>query len=332
MLKPGKAKVALLPLKDASEMLQQGREAELKQALWDAQTFRPDGIRELDEELIEQVCAETAQGDSWPWKWLTEQTYGRRLGEVYALGAGTGIGKTDVFTQIIAHVTHDLKKPAACFFLEQQPAETVKRIAGKIAGVRFHLPDGSWTREQLTDVVTDMQSEGTLHLYDNFGATDWDAIKAAIKSLAFADGVQDFFLDHLTALASTEDDERKALAKIMTELAMLAQECRVRIHFISHLATPEGKPHEEGGRVMVRHFKGARDIGFWSHYMIGLERNQQAEDEVERRTTTLRILKDRYTGQATGKTMRLVYDLDDGRLHDDAACIEFETLKPHEDF
>lgn len=48
--------------------------------------------------------------------------------------------------------------------------------------------------------------------------------------------------------------------------------------------------------------------------MIGLERNQQAEDEDERQTTTLRILKDRYTGQATGKTILLGYDSETGRL------------------
>jgi twinkle protein len=53
----------------------------------------------------------------------------------------------------------------------------------------------------------------------------------------------------------------------------------VMLTFVSHLATPEGKPHEEGGRVMIRHFKGSRAIGFWCHFMFGLERNQQDQDD-----------------------------------------------------
>lgn len=106
----------------------------------------------------------------------------------------------------------------------------------------------------------------------------------------------------------------------MKEMAGLAQELGCIIHFISHLATPEGKPHEEGGRVMIRHFKGSRAIGFWSYYMFGLERNQQAEDPEEASTTTFRVLKDRYTGQATGKVIPLGYDQDTGRLYEKAAA------------
>ena len=100
----------------------------------------------------------------------------------------------------------------------------------------------------------------------------------------------------------------------MKEMAGLANELGIIIHFVSHLSTPEGKPHEEGGRVMIRHFKGSRAIGFWSHFMFGLERNQQAEDPEERQQTTLRVLKDRYTGRATGATFRMRYAPSTGLL------------------
>ena len=59
---------------------------------------------------------------------------------------------------------------------------------------------------------------------------------------------------------------------------------------------------------MIKHFKGSRAIGFWSYFLFGLERNQQAEDPEEASTTTFRILKDRYTGQATGKVIYLGYE------------------------
>jgi twinkle protein len=90
-------------------------------------------------------------------------------------------------------------------------------------------------------------------------------------------------------------------------MSALAKELRIIIHLVSHLASPEGKPHEEGGRVMIKHFKGSRAIGFWCHAMYALERNQQPEEDDEKRTT-FRILKDRFAGRATGKTIMLDYN------------------------
>jgi twinkle protein len=65
---------------------------------------------------------------------------------------------------------------------------------------------------------------------------------------------------------------------------------------------------------MIRHFKGSRAIGFWSFFMFGLERDQQADSPEEASTTTFRILKDRYTGQATGNVILLGYDSETGML------------------
>jgi twinkle protein len=145
-------------------------------------------------------------------------------------------------------------------------------------------------------------------------------VKEKMEYLHHAHGVQYFFLDHLTALAAWQDDERKALEVIMSEMAMLSKKLPCTILFISHLATPEGKSHEEGGRVTIRHFKGSRSIGYWSHYMFALERNQQDENERSRQTTTFRVLKDRYTGRATGELFYFGYDHDTGMLYETGAA------------
>ena len=42
---------------------------------------------------------------------------------------------------------------------------------------------------------------------------------------------------------------------------------------------------------------------------------QQAEEEALRHTTTLRILKDRYTGRSTGECVYLTYDSNTGRIN-----------------
>lgn len=146
------------------------------------------------------------------------------------------------------------------------------------------------------------------------GATDWEIICNKVRFLNHAEGVRIFYIDHLTALAAMEEDEKTALEEIMAEMAGLTKELDIVIHLVSHLATPEGKPHEEGGRVMIRHFKGSRSIGFWSHFMFGIERSQQEDDPNKRNRSTLRVLKDRYTGRATGLCIPMQYDPETGRL------------------
>jgi twinkle protein len=318
---PGKVKTAHLSMKDPNELLQAGKGEQIINAIWQAKPYRPDGIVTITD-IKARVLEAPVLGFPWFFKALTDATYGRRLGEIYALGAGTGIGKTDLLTQQMQHDIVTLGEAVGVFALEQQPVETVKRVAGKLAGKRFHIPDGSWTTPELAEALETLEASGKLFLYDNFGATDWEIIKATIRFLAHSEGVRLFYLDHLTALAAAEEDERVALERIMAEMGALVKELNIIIHLVSHLATPEGKPHEEGGRVMIRHFKGSRAIGFWCHFMFGMERDQQDPDEVKRSVTTFRILKDRYTGRGTGKVFYLGYDDEYGRL--------FETQPPED--
>jgi twinkle protein len=319
----GKVKIARLPLKDANEMLQASRGSEIIDAIWGAKTWRPDGLVEVDD-LLDELETPVERGLPWCFPALEEYTYGRRWGEIYGVGAGTGSGKTDFLTQQMGYDIETLGLHIGCLMLEQKPKETAKRAAGKLAGKRFHVPDGSWTTDELRAAASKLK--GKMTMYDNFGSTDWTVVAQKIQYMNVAQGIRVFYLDHLTAMADTSN-ERESIEEIMKQMAMLANRLNIIIIFVSHLSTPEGKPHEEGGRVMIKHFKGSRSIGFWSFYLFGLERDQQAEDPTVQSTTTFRILKDRYTGQATGKTFHLGYDATTGLLFETSAP-EAESSNP----
>lgn len=312
LLTPGKMKIGKLSeqYKDFNEALKAHDVKAILSAVFSAEEVRPDGLVEV-EDVIEDALAGTEMGLPWYIPELTQLTFGRRYGEVYGLGAGTGVGKTDFLTEQIAFDVTTLKLHVGVIFLEQQPKETVMRLAGKIGSKRFHVPNSGWTPDEFRAAANKLK--GNVTLYNSFGETEWEQVKVRIRHMALGMGVRVFYLDHLTAMADTSD-EKGSLEQIMKEMAGLANELRIMITFVSHLSTPDGTPHEEGGRVMIRHFKGSRAIGFWSYLMIGLERKQQAEDEDERNTATLRVLKDRMTGQATGHTITLTYNKDTGRL------------------
>jgi twinkle protein len=314
---PGKVKVASLPngFKDPNDMLLAGRGSEVIDAIWGAKTYKPDGIVSIAD-LRPKLSRTIERGLSWPWPALTDATYGIRVDEMYALGAGTGMGKSEIWKEVMVHLVEEHGQKVGGVFLEESPEHTVRCLAGKLRSKRFHVPDAGWTQEEFEGAVDALDASQSVFLYDHFGHTDFDTVKARIRYMVVSMECKHIFLDHITALASgaRELDERKELEYIMTDLASMVRELHFTLYFISHLNTPEGKPHEEGGRVMIRHFKGSRAIGQWSSLMLGLERNQQEENEKLRHVSLLRILKDRYTGQGTGTVIPLGYDTDTGRL------------------
>ena len=312
MLPSGRAYIANLPEKDPNECLKKGLEDELIKAIWSAQLYRPDDIVYV-KDIREELSKPPAPGLPWFIPTLTDYTFGRRFGEIYALGAGTGVGKTDFLTQQIAYDITELKLKVGTVFLEQKPTDTVRRIAGKIKEKRFHIPDDSWTQEQLNEAVDVI--EDYLVMHDSWGQTDWKVVENKIRFMVESEGIKVIYLDHLTAMAEA-GNEKDSLEAIMKEMAMLANSLNIILIFVSHLATPEGKPHEEGGRVTIRNFKGSRTIGFWSHFMFGMERDQQAENEADRSITTFRVLKDRHTGNSTGLTIEMGYDRITGLLYE----------------
>lgn len=310
LITPGKCKIMSFSEKDACDMLKAGKGPEFFNSVFAAQSFRPDGIVTVDD-VLEEAMKPVEWGLSWPWDTLTKATYGYRRGELYGFGAGSGCGKTEGFKEIIDHVINVHHLPVGVIFLEEPVTKTLKVLAGKKLNKRFHIPDGDWTIDELKAGISDLK--GKVYLYNHFGSKDWDNIKSKIKYMVLSLGIKDIFLDHLTALVAQENDEYKALNRIMEEMASLTQELDCTLFYISHLRKPGGTPHEEGGHVAADQFKGSGAIVFWSNFLFGYERNQQADDPNERNTTIFRVLKDRNTGLSTGLTFKLWYDHPTGR-------------------
>ena len=111
-----------------------------------------------------------------------------------------------------------------------------------------------------------------------------------------------------------DGDERKGLDKIMTKLRAIVEATGVHLIVVSHLSRPPGdKGHEQGLEIQGRHARGSHSLIQLSDNVIGLERNQQSENLIERNTTRVRIIKWRRTGN-TGIAGYLLFDPETGRL------------------
>ena len=123
-------------------------------------------------------------------------------------------------------------------------------------------------------------------------------------------------IDHLSILVSGQEDtdERRSIDILMTKMRSLVEETQIGLLLVSHLRrTTADRGHEEGREVSLSHLRGSQSIAHLSDAVIALERNQQATDPVDANTTTVRILKNRYTGE-TGIATYLFYNSKTGRL------------------
>jgi twinkle protein len=253
---------------------------------------------------------------------LTELTYGRHpdKGQVYIIGAGTGIGKTMWLTKQLAYDLLTLEEQVAGFFLETSAAELYQRIAGLAMDRVYHLPGIKVDKEELWSVVESFSDR--FFCYNSFGAADIDVILPLMRYLREAQGVRIFYVDNMSQLTD-EARIRESVEDVAKKLKSLADQLRVTILVASHLASPEKGSHEEGGKVSLRHFYGSRKLTAWVDGAFGMERDTQASEEAKH-VSTLRVLKLRLAGRNVGKTIQYRYfpELDTIEPHDDSDEVE----------
>lgn len=317
LLPIGRVKIAKLDIKykDFNDALVAGDAQAIKTARFGAVEWRPDGILSALQ-VKAQVDQPPVKGKEYPWPTLTKHTYGIRRKEMVVFGAGTGMGKTEFFKQIASSLVA-AGDTVGMIHLEESGGDTALGIMNKVAGRAFHIPDAGWTREERDAAFDATVGSGRVHIYDSFGACDYDTVESKVRYMVRGLGCTTVFLDHLTALTDAEEDDRRVnqrMRNIVSSLAGLTRELDFTLFAISHLRKSSGTPHEEGGRVHLDDLYGAAAIKQWCSFAFGLERNQQAEVEEERHTTTLRVLKDRYTGRALGKTIPIRYEQETTRL------------------
>jgi twinkle protein len=157
---------------------------------------------------------------------------------------------------------------------------------------------------------------GRFYLYDHFGSLESDNLIAKLRYLATGCGCDFIVVDHISiAVSGIEDgDERRIIDNLMTKLRSLVEQTGVGMLCVCHLKNPTGggATYEEGKKISLNDLRGSGGIKQMSDTVIGMERDQQAEDGTCD-ISTIRVLKCRFTGD-TGAADTLEYSKKTGRL------------------
>lgn len=303
-------------LKDGCDWLLAGKEKEFIDRWWAAEKHIPDGIV-AGSTLWEQVSKPLEKAEvSYPFEGLNKLTYGIRKGELVTVTAGSGLGKSQFLRELIWHILCKTQDNIGLMFLEESVRKTGTSIMSLAANKPLHLPDCDATMEEKRAAFDVTLGTDRLYMFDHFGSTDIQNIVKRTEEFANAFGCGYVFLDHVSIVVSSQQngDERKALDTIMTELRTLVQRTGISLVLVSHLKRPDGgKGHEEGVATTLAQLRGSGSIAQLSDMVLGLERNGQADDEKERNTTKVRVLKNRFSG-LTGHACNLVYSKYTGRM------------------
>jgi twinkle protein len=310
-----KVKIAKLRTKDANEELMTHGPTAVLEAIWDAQPWSPAGIlqgQELWDKFMERQATESVPYPACL-EGVNEKTKGMRFGEVDLFTSGTGSGKSTVIKEIILHVKETTPDSIGIISLEESPGDTVEKFIGM--QMQKNLSEIELTPEEQMESFEQVFGDKRIKILDHQGSVSDDSLMNKIETLALM-GCKYLILDHITlAVSEVEGDTNSAIDKVMSDLLKIAKKHDVWLGVISHLRKVGGggKAFEEGRIPSLDDIKGSGSIKQISFQVIAFARNLIAQDNRERNTIKIRVLKSRFTGR-TGDAGGALYNEDTGRL------------------
>lgn len=305
--------------------------------------YTPEGFVKYSD-IREKAIELPKLGKPWPWPSMTKVTLGRSNGEGYYFGSGVKMGKSVIVDTLVEHIITTEKnklgnpQKVAIFKFEEQPDETVKKVAGKFYRKNFSNPEkiifidkdgnevdiwgnkipenssGYYTHEELIQAVDSVGDQ--IVLYNNYGRCAWDELKGAIRHAVLVEHIEDIIIDPITRLTAgmTPSEANTELERFADEISKMSQDLGFAYYCFCHLKAPDqGKPHELGGQVFSSQFRGSRAMMQACHQMWGLQGNKDPEQPKKvQNTRYLLLLDDRKFGRTT--KIPLFYDEDTGVL------------------
>lgn len=286
--------------KDANEYLVAGEREELKRIWWAAKTYLPDKVVSDLSEFEKILSAPKKMGVPYPFKTLTDMTYGIRTGETVLITAQEKVGKTELMHFIEHQLLTRTDDNVAAFFLEEPPQRHLQALAGIHLKYPVHLPDRDLPHGELTAAVKEVvKKDDRLFIYSHFGNDDGGVFLDTIRFLATARKCRYILFDHISmvvsgVLGTAKGSEREQLDYLATKLEMMVKELDIALIMVSHV--------NDFGQT-----RGSRWLTKVCDLQINATRDMMSDNAEERNTIRLSVPISRFPG-ITGDAGAIVFD------------------------
>lgn len=285
--------------KDANTYLENKEDKSFRDAWYSARRFLPEGIYSSRGDFV-RLLEESGTRVAFPYPFPTLESMleGLAFGETVLVTALEGRGKTEILRAIeYKLLKDDPSVKIGVIHLEETQARTIQGFAGYELGQPVHRKGSVVSKYDIHSALDRLLGDDDrLHIYGHFGSDDPDVIINTIRFLVAVCGCKYIFLDHISIVVSglDEDDERKALDRISTKLAMLSNDLEFALVLVSHVNDKDQT-------------RGSRNISKVAHKWIHLTRDIESTDPIERNTTYVTVKKNR-GGHETGPAGKLYFD------------------------
>lgn len=330
----GKAFIMKGDLKDASEYLEKGKEKAFINYFYKAQAWTPASLHSsstLYEEALKYADLDKLALPSWLPKMNDMLGGGLIKGTLSLIVAASSLGKSTFTNQlfvdwILENKTkeEERKEVFGVLSLEATAGEFATQLLSYYCKHKFiNIKD----REERVRVMAqpevaskakelfeDENGAPSFLLCDDRGA-DLDDVEVKIEEMVRSMGITVLIIDVTSDLFSGVENSRQEAH--MTFQKKLAKETGTSIINVCHTRKSQSgdKDKSRGAEISDSDIIGSSTLVKSASVVIGLLRDKMAEDEIERNTTKLRILKSRHSGQ-TGEAGNLYYDAQEHKLID----------------
>ncbi len=308
-------------IKDANDMLMQGRDKELRDLMWSSSLAIPDFLVDLGK-IARQSLQPKKIGLSWGFPTLDFATYGIRTKEFILVPGGSSIGKTTLLNQVALQLVFQHKEKVAIVSFEQSPEEVTERLTGQMIKSRLWIPGAQYDVEEAIKMGETLSSKAYA-IDTSKGINTIDKLVSKVTSIIKGVGINYLFLDHLTAIASMmRGDERKGIDLVMFTFARMVKDLDCTIILACHLSKPElfgkdgsntTKIFEQGRRPILTDLRGSQSLIFYPTCIIAPSRDIYKLNS----PMTLELLKNRIDNDKVGSQVELSFSRKTGKLEEE---------------
>lgn len=295
-------KVSLTTHKDANEYLMAGKESDFKWAALKPQRYTPENFFTGNDTIAEDIRSTIPyEYVKTPHQALNEKIRGLVKGGLTIIKAPSGLGKTTWARYFEVGILENSKKSIAFLHMEESRATSWRGLA------TAHLKANVMTQEDAetsgyteAQVITAAQemADDRVVIFEMLPSDGPAQVEEYIRLAATVFGCEYITLDHGQRLAYLDPkgmaDATNVLSQLAARLAQLSKELNIGIIILSQV-------NDEG---LV---KLARSIVEEAIVVISLDRDKEAEDDIERNTTSISVEKNRPFG-TTGAAGSAYYD------------------------
>lgn len=303
--------------KDLNDYLKNGDAEKLAQDLyWNAtpvKNFGLIGSSSLLDKALEVVKLERIPLP--PFLNGLDETFsgGIALQEIVNIVSSVSTGKSVFVNEIVLHWIVNSPYKMLIVSLEDNAGSYGAKIASRIIGNKIMALR---TIEERTKALQDNREEIEKYLVDENGdnrfilmedaTSDLETMKKAILQAIRAYGCKVILIDPLQSLIGSKPlEEQVKWMEFEEETRRIYGVTYINIAHTRKTGSGE-QAHSEGGLISEEQIKGSQQIAATATTNIILRRNKVAEDEIERNTTYVDVVKNRTVG-ITGRNIAKIY-------------------------